>query len=242
MNIQHKNAKAAWNNKSGFRFIHKDLYTRILASLKSGSVVEIGSGMSEFKSFCPNVTTSDIINTGDLDVIADAQSLPFADKSFDNIVMIDVLHHIPRPNLFFNEADRILRHGGNLVLIEPAITPISYIFYKYFHPESIDLSSNPLAQDALSSDSPYDSNQAIPTLLMTRYKKDFLHFYPRFTIRKIEWLSFFAYPLSGGIRSWSLINEFWAAKIIKIENLFPSRLARLLAFRMLIVIERRDDD
>lgn len=37
--------------------------------------------------------------------------------------MIDVLHHLAKPKLFFGEARRILEPGGRLIMIEPAVTP-----------------------------------------------------------------------------------------------------------------------
>ena len=92
--------------------------------------------------------------------------------------MLDVLHHIPRPALFFDEAARVLKNGGRLVVIEPAITPGSYLVYRFFHPEPFDLSADPLRDAPLSSERPYDSNQAIPTLVATRRRQAFQQRYP----------------------------------------------------------------
>ena len=56
--------------------------------------------------------------------------------------MIDVLHHLHSPVLFFEEASKVLEVGGRIVLVEPAITRISSFFYKYFHSEPVNMKVN----------------------------------------------------------------------------------------------------
>jgi SAM-dependent methyltransferase len=52
-------------------------------------------------------------------VAADAAHLPFADESFDAVLIRDVLHHLPDRLAALREAHRVLRRGGRLTLIEP---------------------------------------------------------------------------------------------------------------------------
>jgi SAM-dependent methyltransferase len=49
-------------------------------------------------------------------VRADAQSLPFADESFDAATMISMLHHVENRSAALAEAQRILKSGGRLAL------------------------------------------------------------------------------------------------------------------------------
>lgn len=51
-----------------------------------------------------------------LHLLADASRLPFADASFDGILMVASLHHLPDPAGALAEARRVLRPGGLLVL------------------------------------------------------------------------------------------------------------------------------
>lgn len=46
----------------------------------------------------------------------DAQRLPFADASFDVVVLYEALYYIPSPDAFFREARRVLRPGGMLLI------------------------------------------------------------------------------------------------------------------------------
>ncbi len=48
--------------------------------------------------------------------VADARSLPFADRSFDYVLCIDLLPHIPVPEQLLAEARRVLKPGGFLII------------------------------------------------------------------------------------------------------------------------------
>ncbi|MET0551592.1 MAG: methyltransferase domain-containing protein [Vicinamibacteria bacterium] len=50
---------------------------------------------------------------------ADMTALPFAAGSFDAVVVIDALHHVPDVPAVFREAHRVLAEGGQFLLAEP---------------------------------------------------------------------------------------------------------------------------
>jgi SAM-dependent methyltransferase len=58
------------------------------------------------------------------DVFANAESLPFADKSINTVLLLDVLEHLPGPNRCLQEIYRVLVTGGSLVIHVPFIYPI----------------------------------------------------------------------------------------------------------------------
>lgn len=57
-------------------------------------------------------------------VIGRGEALPFAPESFDAVVSMDVLHHVPAEGLepALREVHRVLRPGGRFVVSEPANT------------------------------------------------------------------------------------------------------------------------
>ena len=48
--------------------------------------------------------------------VGDSENLPFAEKTFDVVVCTNSFHHYPHPQAFFNEAARVLKRGGRLIL------------------------------------------------------------------------------------------------------------------------------
>jgi len=58
------------------------------------------------------------------DVYGDAQELPFATGSVDNILLLDVLEHLPNPEQCISEIYRALKTEGKLVLKVPFMYPI----------------------------------------------------------------------------------------------------------------------
>lgn len=48
-----------------------------------------------------------------------AENIGFEENSFDNIVMIEVLEHLPDPKKSFKEINRILKPGGRIIFTAP---------------------------------------------------------------------------------------------------------------------------
>jgi SAM-dependent methyltransferase len=232
--------KKTWEQKAVLKHIYHDFYNRIISFAVKGKTLEIGGGTGNLKEYLPSVTTTDIVPSPWLDFVCDAQDLPFDDESFDNIVGVDVLHHIERPILFFKEAVRVLKKSGRIILIDPAITKMSYGFYHFIHEEPVDLKADPLEDGPLSQDrKPFDANQAIPTLLYKKYKQDFEQKFPEFEFKTISYFSLWAYPLSGGFKPWSLIPSFLTPFLLKLEQKLEPYIGKFLAFRVIAVIEKK---
>jgi SAM-dependent methyltransferase len=158
-------------------------------------------------------------------------------------VLFDVLHHLPSPRRFFQEAARVLRPGGRIVLCEPLISPMSYPVYKFLHEEPVDMTVDPLAMDAPATPGdddrdPFDSNQAIPTVLFGRHRASFERAFPALSITTVERLAGLSYPASGGFSRGSLLpGAVWNA-LHALERHLPPALFRLMGFRLFVVLER----
>ncbi|WP_029583523.1 class I SAM-dependent methyltransferase [Bradyrhizobium sp. URHD0069] len=238
----HASYRSVWSKKPMLRRVYEDYYRRIAAACVAGETIEIGSGIGQLKSFIPTAISSDIQHSPMIDVVADAQNLPFRSGAISNIVMLDVLHHIEFPLLFFREAERVLRGGGRCVMIEPAITFGSTLFYRLIHPEPVRMKATPFAEGLPNpTRDPYDSNQAIPTLLATRDRLRFERTFPNLEFVDVSWFSFWVYPLSGGFKRWTLMPEFLGRRLLVLEKGIESALGRIFGFRTMIVLQKRAD-
>ena len=172
MNEELTDYKISWGRKPVLRTIYSDYFARLAGHCKPGRTLEIGGGIGNLKDMLPDVVSSDIQLSDHLDLVADAQSLPTDENAFTNIVMLDVLHHLEFPIRFLKEAMRTLEPGGRIIMIEPAITLGSSLFYRLIHHEPVRMSADPLLDGEPDPHrDPYDSNQAIPTLLATKYRQ-----------------------------------------------------------------------
>lgn len=232
--------RSMWDRKPVLRVVYDDLFRRIAEACGPGTTLEIGGGSGNLAERLPDVVASDIQYAPWLNLVADAQRLPFAAGTLGNIVMLDVLHHVEYPLHFLIEAERVLRPGGRVVMVEPAITPASTFFYRFIHQEAVDMRQDPLATGAPRPDrDPYESNQALPTLIATRHRERFHQTLPGLRIADVRWFSLAVYPLSGGFKPWSLVNATVARLGLRVERVLEPFLGRALGFRMMLVVEKR---
>jgi SAM-dependent methyltransferase len=235
------NHREVWERKETIRLLYRDFHRRLLESCSEGPILDIGGGTAHVKDSRPDIISTDILRFPGIDVVADAHRLPFPGGYFAGVVMLDVLHHLERPIEFLSEASRVLRPGGRLAMIEPAMTPIARRFYENFHEEPVDMSADPFAPVAIDPDrDPFDANQAIPSLLFTSAaaRRRLEAVVPSLRVTRLGWLSLFAYPLSGGFQNWSLMPAALVRPVLAIEEKIPEIIRRQMAFRMMVVLDR----
>lgn len=228
-----------WQRKPLLRRLYRDWYRDIAVWLASGRTVEIGGGTGNLKEYASGVCCTDVVSLPWLDAVTDAQRLPFQTGSLGNLVLFDTLHHIENVSLFFDEALRALKGGGRIIIMDPYISWASWPVYRYLHPEPVNLSQNPLLLTTPRADrQPFDSNQAMATILFEKELSRFRSRYPDLAVRQVKRLAFLAYPLSGGFDRPSMIPPGLIVPILKLERKL-GWLARLFAFRIFVVLEKR---
>ena len=206
-------------NKPFLRRIYIDWYSEFIRctnEIPDGKILEIGSGGGFLKELLPQVITSDVLELPNCDMTFSAEKLPFEKEELSAIFMINVLHHIPDPENFFNEA--------NLKLI-----------YKNFHHEAFDEK----ASWKLNSIGPLSSsNQALPSIIFERDRIVFNQKYPKLQILRLKYHTPFRYILSGGVSKKPLLPYFTYPIISKFEKLLQP-INKLIGMFMTIEIEKK---
>ena len=165
--------------------------------------------------------------------------LPFKKDSLGNIIFIDILHHLANPVLFLSEAQRVLQNNGRLIMLEPYISPFSYIIYNYLHQEDVDFKINVWNRRIASNNKKkaFDCNSAIPTMMFSKEIKRFHKEFPNLKVIKKELLTFMLYPLSGGFDRKSFVPVGMMKYFCCIEKIFRP-LDFIFALRTFIVLEK----
>ncbi len=207
-----------------------------IGQLPDGVVVEVGSGGGFLRELFPEVICSDILPLPHCDMTFSAQNLPFAKETVSAIFMIDVLHHIPDCEAFFEEAERVLVKGGEIFMVEPANTPWSRFVYQNFHHE-------PFAPDetdwTFRADGPLSgANGALPWMVFSRDLERFHAQFPSLALRSIQEHTPIRYLLTGGFSYKSLLPGWSFRLITLLERLFTCT-NRYTAMFQTICVQKR---
>ena len=69
--------------------------------------------------------------------IGDVRSLPYPDETFDVVIAVEVLEHIPNPETGLSEALRVLKPGGYAITALPVQLPLLMHLYDFDSPDEV---------------------------------------------------------------------------------------------------------
>jgi len=181
--------------KARYRFAVK-------AIAPASRVLGIGAGCGMSRYYLPGVTLvdTDVVSAPWLDAVCDGGDLPFSDASFDAVVAMAVLHHLPHPRRGIEELARVVRGGGRVCIQEPHVSLALRALLAAFRHEYIDASVDPFGDETClpRRDSPMDGNNAVGDLLFNdrnRFARDF----PQFRVIHHCYRHCFLYANSGSL-------------------------------------------
>jgi hypothetical protein len=125
-------------------------------------------------------------------------------------------------NEFLDEADRTLRIGGRIIMIEPWVSRWSKMAFSMINHELMDVDTKSWQ---FNSTGPLSgSNQALPWIVFNRDRERFSLDYPRFQIINIQPMMPFRYILSGGLSKWISLPEFLYPLVKKSKPFFNKQM------------------
>jgi len=223
-------------NNSFLRKIYESWYADLIKSIpqEAGPILELGSGAGFLDRYIP-IITSEVFYCRHVKAILDGQYLPFASGALGAIVMSDVMHHIPRPRVFFEEAARCIRPGGVISMIEPWVTGWSRLIYMHLHHEPFD----PTAREwSFPVSGPLSgANGALPWIMFSRDLLLFQNEFPMWQIINIRPMMPLAYLVSGGVSMRQLMPG-WSFNFWRRVEKFLDRQANPPAMFAQIVLKR----
>jgi SAM-dependent methyltransferase len=208
--------------------------TDLLKSLP-GELLELGSGGGFLKEILPSVITSDIAPHPSIDRVISAEKLPFADRSLRAIFMLNVLHHMSEPALFFKEAERCLVSGGRVAMIEPFNSVVSRFVYTYLHHEPFDPHVREWRNSGQGRLS--DSNQALPWIIFSRDLNLFRAQYPHLQVMGTRPHTCLRYILSGGL-TWKSLVPGATYPLVRLLDKGLSRYPNIFPLFQTILLQR----
>jgi SAM-dependent methyltransferase len=200
--------------------IYDEWYRLIAAHIPEGpgKVFEVGTGAGFLAEYVPDLIASEAFLCPDIDIVVDARQLPFASGSLKAIAMVDVLHHIPDIRSFLGEAQRCLRPGGSIVMIEPWVSTWSRFIYTRLHHEPFE----PGAKEWTFPDTgPLSgANMALPWIVFQRDRGEFEAEFRDLEIRAVRPFMPFRYLVSGGVSMRPLMPGATFAAWRTLESVF----------------------
>ena len=216
----------------------RGVYRYIKNNLSENTVtLEMGSGSSLLWEHVPGLIRSNILFVKENDLVFSAFNIPFKNSSVGNIVMINVLHHLQDPVTFFEEAERVLKPGGRVLISDPYISLLSYPVWHYLHPENCDIKNigfgktdhiNPLI----------DANSATATNMFCGKDFSISGTCDQLDLVKVKLHSKFLYWIAGGYNFPQFIPTF-LNPLVKLVEKALSPLDKWLASFMYVVIEKK---
>ena len=231
--------RAVWAKKPSLRRVYESYFRSIIELCSvDRPIVELGAGPGFFKACCPEIIATDISPTPWNDAVVDACALPYDDAYVGNLLMIDVFHHLENPYRFMEEASRVLKVAGRVVMLEPWTSPVGYLFYRYIHHEGADRHvdpRNPFPHEKAA----FDGNAALPKMIFAdnNHKEAPTYGAGRLRLRCVKPFTAASWLLTGGFRPYGLLP----APLVPLARAIDAVLqpvAAICALRAIIVLQR----
>jgi SAM-dependent methyltransferase len=207
--------------KPALRMLYTEFYSRYAECLQrcpgSGLILEVGSGGGFAKEIIRQLVSSDIVAYGGLDLLLNAERIPFLKNSLRLVCLLNVFHHLSDPECFLDEVWRCLRPLGRVIMVDQHPGWPGRLIYRYGHHERFDMKAERWRSDLRRL--PSDANGAIPWIVFQRDLQRFEQRFPGFRLVRYQPHTPLRYWLSGGLKKWSLLPGWAFSSMTRLDNL-----------------------
>lgn|GEM_PF-1885111 len=230
-------------NNSGLRSYFSFLYKIVNQELeKFDSILEVGAGAAISEIFLEQrIVRTDILPFNEFDVMGHCsmENLPFKESQFDAVLAFDSIHHSEKPSKSILELLRVTREGGKIILVEPFVSPLSYLPYKMFHHEDTSWEFREKGSIELSPRNlnPEMGDQGVSRFIINQLSNWRSTNFPKLTV-SITYLSPFSFFATGGVSSPLKTPKILVNFLIYIEKLIPNFIMKFLASRVIFTITK----
>tara|TARA_B110000881_G_C18574577_1_gene517723 strand:+ start:1201 stop:2007 length:807 start_codon:yes stop_codon:yes gene_type:complete len=209
--------------------------------------LEVGAGGGFSKKFIlnKNFKISDLAQYEHLDhKNVDAQNTKHEENSYDFVIAVNMIHHVPYPMKFFSEMNRILKKGGKLIIQEANCSLIFQIITIIMRHEGFDFTKNVWSEHVALSDENdvWSGNIAVPHLIFDNKNifNEKLGF--KFKIIHQKLYECFIFLNSGGVSSKTYylpLNNFFLNILNFIDKVLIKLFPNIFAMGRQIVLEKK---
>lgn len=232
--------RSDWRRKPLLREIYAGFYGMIKDRLVDGPTLELGSGIGQIRDHLPDCITSDVHPGPGIDRVESAYHLSFETGELGNLILLDVFHHLRHPASALAAFRRVLRPGGRVVILDPAMGVIPRAIYGLFHHEPLgwrDPIEWRFPREEPAWDTGYFAAQARAWRIFMR--QEGLEEIAGFKVLECIAWSDFAYLASGGFSKPAFFPCAWLRGVQAVDRLLSSISPSLFAARMIVVLERQ---
>ena len=204
--------------------------------------LELGAGAGISNDFLGeySIQRTDYLKTEDPTVKGnvDAHALPFRNEEFDGVILFDTFHHFENPLVALKECIRVTKPGGRIILIEPYVSFLSFPVYRIFHFEETSWKYDFYRAKKIKK-APENGDQGISKSLIHLLKDSpSKKLNLKFSEWKVSYITPFSFFLTGGSSTPLNTPAAVIRLLLGIERFIPKIFMKLIAARVVIVINK----
>ncbi len=223
--------------------VYNDFYQEIARWTVPGNegvTLELGSGMGNIKKVLSDCLTSDLFPNPWLDRVESAYALNWPDKSGQNLIQVDVFHHLQHPGHALAEMARAVVRGGRLILFDHDMGLLPRLIMRLFHHEPLGFGQAiewDAPQDFDPSNHPYYAAQANCFRIFVCKEGLSQHVLREWKVVHLGRMPGWKWLLCGGLRGPQLYPDV-LLPFIRLLDQGLSLLPSVFASQLVVVLER----